>query len=63
MIRRIMDGRCIGRDDAGALGAVAAVCEGTDALRSRKSGLPPQPGLFLDGLLSEERRKTGCIRA
>jgi SRSO17 transposase len=63
MIGRSWDGWYIDRGDAGALGAIAAGCEGAAAPLFTQERVAASAGLFLDGLLGEERRKTGWIRA
>ena len=59
----IMDDGRIDRDDAGALGVVAARREGSDAAFVHAGAGGGVGGLFLDGLLGDERRKTGWMRA
>ena len=58
-----MDDRDIDRGDAGALGVFAAGCEGTNAATLHAERVAISAGQFLDGLLGEERRKTGWMRA
>ena len=58
-----MDGGGIDRDDAGALGVVVAGGEGADAAAVHQERVAANAGLFLDGLLGTERRKTGWMRA
>ena len=60
----IMDDGCLDRDDAGALGVVAARCEGADAAAVHAgAGGGVSAGLFLDGLLAtSDARPDGCAR-
>lgn len=59
----IMDGGSIDRGDAGALGVLPAGCEGRIGPLFAQERTAVSASLFLDGLLSDERRKTGWMRA
>jgi SRSO17 transposase len=56
------DGR-IDRDNAGALGCYDAAGEGPDQTFVHAGRVATSANLFLDGLLGDERRKTGWMRA
>lgn len=58
----IMDDGCVDRNGAGVVGVVAAGREATDASVSQ-ARTAASARAFVDGLLSEERRKTGWMRA
>ena len=59
----IMDDGGLDRGDAGAVGVVAAGCEGSDQAVVHAGAGGGVGGSFLDGLLGAERRKTGWMRA
>src|SRR3954469_22059621 len=69
--RERMDERGIDRGDTGAVGGIAAGGKGADApvvhagAGSGAGGgrVAASAGVFLDGLLGQERRKTGWMRA
>src|SRR6202140_423342 len=63
MIREIMDGGRFDRDDAGALGASLRDVKARIRLFFTQERVAASAGLFLDGLLGNERRKTGWMRA
>lgn len=58
----VMDDGAIDRGDAGTLGVFAADVKARIQPLFRQK-LAASAGLFLDGLLGEERRKTGWMRA
>src|ERR1019366_724533 len=59
----IVDDGYFDRDDAGALGVIAAGCQSADGAIVYPGAGGGFCGLFLDGLLGGERRKTGWMRA
>jgi SRSO17 transposase len=63
MIRRSWDVERLDRDNVGAVGVFIAGCEGADGLLFGDVRVASSANQFLDGLLSEERRKTGWMRA
>ena len=62
MIRRSWDVGCIDRDNPGAVGVFTAGREGADTLLGDVR-VASSANHFLDGLLGEEHRKTGWMRA
>ena len=64
MIRGVVDVWRINRDDAGAFGDFVALYQILDAaLEVTQERVAASAGLFPDGLLSDARRKTECMRA
>src|SRR5689334_20698535 len=59
----IMVWLCSCRSDAGSSGVGTEGCERSDAAVVRAGANGGEAGLFLDGLLSEEQRKTGWMRS
>src|SRR4051794_36279855 len=61
--REGVDERCIDRGDAGALGRIVAEVKARMRPLFTQERVATSAGVFLDGLLGEERRKTGWMRA
>ncbi len=59
----VMDDGCIDRDDAGIMGVFVAGREAAYARVVRTGAAAVNAGLFLDGSLGGERRKTEWMRA
>ena len=63
MIRGVVDGGRFDRGDARALGFVASAVKARMRPLFLQERMAASAGLFLDGLLGGERRKTGWSRA